>query len=110
MQPRSARWVTVLVAAMVTVSAACGGSAANGAGPQGSSATPGTTNAPAGTTTTSAPAPATPSPGCGKSTVAAVDAEKHTMTVDGAERYYLLTTPAAHDGHTPLPLVFDFHG
>jgi polyhydroxybutyrate depolymerase len=32
------------------------------------------------------------------------------MTIGGAERFYLLTTPAKHDGKTPIPLVVDFHG
>lgn len=32
------------------------------------------------------------------------------MTVAGADRFFLLTVPSAHDGRTPLPLVLDFHG
>ncbi len=32
------------------------------------------------------------------------------MTVAGEERIYFLTTPPAHDGTTPVPLVLDFHG
>lgn len=65
------------------------------------------------TTATSAPAAtgeAVPSAGCGASEVGAVEKDEHTLDVDGAERMYLLTTPEAHDGHTPLPLVLDFHG
>jgi polyhydroxybutyrate depolymerase len=66
------------------------------------------------TTVPAAPAKATgapkPSAGCGTSTVRALDAEKRTMDVGGTERFYLLTTPTAHDGTKPLPLVLDFHG
>jgi polyhydroxybutyrate depolymerase len=53
---------------------------------------------------------AVPSAGCGTSTARTEDAQRHTMTVSGQQRFYLLTVPAAHDGHTPLPLVLDFHG
>jgi polyhydroxybutyrate depolymerase len=54
--------------------------------------------------------PARPSPGCGHSTVGAVARERHTLTIAGEERWYLLTTPNAHDGTTPLPLVVELHG
>jgi polyhydroxybutyrate depolymerase len=53
---------------------------------------------------------AVPSPGCGASDAGAVDEERRTLTVAGAERLYLLTVPPAHDGRTPLPLLLDFHG
>jgi polyhydroxybutyrate depolymerase len=72
-----------------------------------------TTSAPEPTsTTTTAPGsgPAVPSAGCGTSTEKATDADRRTLTVDGEERWYLLTTPPAHDGKEPLPLVLDFHG
>ncbi len=36
--------------------------------------------------------------------------EERQLAVDGVERRYLLTVPTAHDGDTPLPVVFDFHG
>lgn len=49
-----------------------------------------------------------PSAGCGTSTVGEVTDERRTLP--DSERWYLLTTPAAHDGETPLPLVLDFHG
>jgi polyhydroxybutyrate depolymerase len=51
-----------------------------------------------------------PSPGCGVSQVGAVSKEQHTLDIDGTDRWFLLTTPTAHDGQTPLPLVLDFHG
>jgi polyhydroxybutyrate depolymerase len=51
-----------------------------------------------------------PSKGCGTSTAGASDQEQHNLTVAGVDRFYLLTTPAKHDGRTPLPLVVDFHG
>lgn len=50
------------------------------------------------------------SAGCGTSEVGAVEEERRTLEVGGVERWYLLTTPGAHDGETPLPLVLDFHG
>jgi polyhydroxybutyrate depolymerase len=89
----------------VLVLAACsddgGGRAASAAGGE------------ATTTITVAAAPSgapAPSPGCGPSKVGALDAQRRTITVAGEERFYLLTTPPAHDGRTPLPLVLDFHG
>jgi polyhydroxybutyrate depolymerase len=59
---------------------------------------------------TKAAGAARPSPGCGTSTVGALDKERRTMEIGADERFYLLTTPAGHDGRTPLPLVIDFHG
>jgi polyhydroxybutyrate depolymerase len=50
------------------------------------------------------------SAGCGTSEVGAVVEEERTLDVDGVARRYLLTTPEAHDGAAPLPLVLDFHG
>ncbi|MBI2705730.1 MAG: prolyl oligopeptidase family serine peptidase [Actinobacteria bacterium] len=93
------------------VATACSGAATTtGAESPGASvaaaAAPATTAAPA-VTPIGAPVP---SPGCGRSTQAATDLEKRTIPVGGAERWYLLTTPAKHDGKTPLPLVVDFHG
>ncbi len=65
-------------------------------------------------TAPSTPASATgapvPSKGCGTSTAGATDKEQHDLQVAGVDRFYLLTTPAAHDGKTPLPLVVDLHG
>lgn len=66
----------------------------------------------AGTDTDGEPAAATgepvPSAGCGTSTTGAVHQEKRTLA--DSDRWYLLTTPDAHDGETPLPLVLDIHG
>lgn len=54
--------------------------------------------------------PAVPSAGCGRSTVGALARERRTLTIAGEERWFLLTTPTAHDGTDPLPLVVEFHG
>lgn len=90
---------------VVAVSACSGGVSTNGAtGPAP------TTPATAAPSTTAAPPPAKPSPGCGTSTTRAVDKEQRNLDVNGTDRFYLLTTPAAHDGKTPLPLVVDLHG
>ena len=62
------------------------------------------------TTTTSAPVAASPSPGCGQPNTQQVARERRTISVGGEERWYLLTTPAAHDGTTPIPLVVELHG
>ena len=69
--------------------------------------------APTTTTTTEAPAPAypasvepAPSPGCGTSTVGELRRERREI----GDRWYLLSTPPAHDGETPLPLVVELHG
>ena len=50
------------------------------------------------------------SAGCGTSVAEPGVEVEHTLNVRGAERRYLLTTPSAHDGETPLPVVLDFHG
>jgi polyhydroxybutyrate depolymerase len=105
------------VAAMFII-VACGGTTADVATPPGptGSSTPAASTSSTGGPGSSAPATIVAtgkpvaSPGCGTSKVGAVEAEQHTLPIDGAERFYLLTTPAAHDGHTPLPLVLDFHG
>jgi len=56
------------------------------------------------------PAGAVPSAGCGVSTAGPDTEVRHDLEVDGLARWYLRTTPSAHDGTTPIPLVLDFHG
>jgi poly(3-hydroxybutyrate) depolymerase len=51
-----------------------------------------------------------PSPGCGASEAVAGVEQEVTLDIEGQSRRYLVTTPSAHDGETPLPLVLDFHG
>lgn len=51
-----------------------------------------------------------PSAGCSTSTQGPVVEERRTLTVNGNERWFLVTVPGAHDGTTPLPLVIDYHG
>src|SRR3954447_4147688 len=57
-----------------------------------------------------APTGAVPSAGCGVSTAGRETEVHHDLEVDGLARWYLRTTPSAHDGTTPIPLVLDFHG
>jgi polyhydroxybutyrate depolymerase len=115
------RAMAALAMVIVVAASACGGSATSVGTPAGSApgsagtspaATDGTTEAPSGTSAPGSPARSAPKPsaGCGTSKVRAVDAETHTLPINGTERFYLLTTPAAHDGAKPLPLVLDFHG
>jgi polyhydroxybutyrate depolymerase len=61
-----------------------------------------------GPTTTAEP-DIVPSAGCGQSTVAPGE-EQVNITSSGTERWYIRHVPAAHDGETPLPLVFDLPG
>jgi len=53
---------------------------------------------------------AVPSAGCGVSTATAATEVRHDIHVGDLDRWYLETTPSAHDGATPIPLVMDFHG
>lgn len=62
------------------------------------------TSAPEGEVASSDPVA---SDGCGTSRVEAVDVDRRDLD-DG--RHYLVTTPTAHDGETPIPLVVAFHG
>jgi polyhydroxybutyrate depolymerase len=61
-----------------------------------------------------ASAPAVPSAGCATATASSVTEERVDVAVTdpdtGENRWYLVTTPPANDGDTPLPLVLDFHG
>lgn len=92
---------TALVLAVAMLLAGCGGD--DDAEPV---AEPPTTT----TTTTPADIAPVPSAGCGTSTVGALARERRTMVVGAEERWYLLSTPPAHDGATPLPLVVELHG
>lgn len=105
----------VLVATLLVL-AACSGD--DGGNDDGSAAEPDVS-----TTTAESTAPETESPdatdpgpivqasaGCDAEPVAPVVDAERTLTVDDVARRYLITVPSAHDGETPLPVVFDFHG
>jgi polyhydroxybutyrate depolymerase len=55
-----------------------------------------------------------PSAGCGTASSVPVVLERREVSEldpeTGEPRWYLLSTPSAHDGATPVPLVVDFHG
>lgn len=51
-----------------------------------------------------------PSAGCGSSELGPGTHDGITLEHDGIERLYNLYLPEAHDGSTPVPLVFNFHG
>lgn len=55
-----------------------------------------------------------PSAGCATTDIRQVTAQRRDVDVDdpesGDKRWYLRSTPTAHDGITPLPLVVSFHG
>jgi polyhydroxybutyrate depolymerase len=95
--------LTALIAAIVLLGGACGGNGHDLAAPSSTTTS---------TTTVSYPdsVAARPSAGCGTSTVRRLHRERQTMQVAGEERYYLRSSPPAHDGTTPLPLVVDLHG
>lgn len=97
-----------MVAAMVVLAVGC----ASDDGGDGGAADPSADGA-AGDVTTDAGAEDTapvPSAGCGTSDADPGVEVERTLEIRGAERRYLLTTPSAHDGETPLPVVLDFHG
>jgi polyhydroxybutyrate depolymerase len=50
-----------------------------------------------------------PSAGCGSSVVAPGQ-QQVFLTSGGEQRWYLRRVPPAHDGATPVPVVFDYHG
>ncbi|HYO19312.1 MAG TPA: PHB depolymerase family esterase, partial [Dermatophilaceae bacterium] len=92
---------------LVLIAAACGGSDDSG-GSETTTTVRSTSST--GEEATTGPAEPVRSSGCGSSTTAAATEEKRSVDVAGTERDYLLTTPAQHDGTTPLPLVLDIHG
>ncbi len=60
---------------------------------------------------TALPAPAAQAPGCRAERPAARGVTEGSLTVDGLERSFLLSVPAAYDPAAgPLPLVFAYHG
>lgn len=110
--PKRRRMRAAAVLVGLLTAAGCASSGANAgtaAAPDTSPATSGASTAAPPTTPPGSGAPV-PSKGCGTSTQGAIDKERRTVAVGGAERWYLLTTPTKHDGKTPLPLVVDFHG
>jgi polyhydroxybutyrate depolymerase len=101
---RNTRLLAILVLSAALALASCTSSGRKASAPNNSASTAPTTTIPAGN------GPAVASPGCGTSKVRALEKDDRTIQVDGQSREYLLTTPPAHDGKTPLPLVLDFHG
>ena len=109
---------TAVAISSLVLLASCGGSGGSGGSSEGADndPTPSSTTAPATQETkTDAVGPgevatgeAVASAGCGRTEVRSVVEEK--TFVDDSDRWYLLTTPLAHDGETPVPLVLDFHG
>lgn len=108
-----------LVAVLALGVAACSSEGSDagdgGADEPAAETTTSTAEAPEAPETTDAAAPgdvATAEPvasaGCGTSEVGSVVEEKQFL--DDSQRWFLLTTPTEHDGETPIPLVFDFHG
>ncbi|MDZ7678228.1 MAG: PHB depolymerase family esterase [Acidimicrobiales bacterium] len=98
--------ISAALVAVILLLAACAGDDGDGNDDDGSAAEP---DAP--TTEPTEPEPVShASPGCGTDADAPVVEEERTLTVDDVERRYLLTVPSAHDGETPRPVVFDFHG
>jgi poly(3-hydroxybutyrate) depolymerase len=59
-------------------------------------------------TPTSTATPAQPTMGCGSEP--ALASGENTLTVDGAERTFLVDLPAGYDSSKAYPLVFAFHG
>lgn len=102
--------VGVFIAAVLMVAACSADGDGDGGNPDGD---PGTSTTVAETTE---PETAEPdaiergSAGCGAEPVSPVIEAERTLTVDDVARRYLVTVPSAHDGETPLPVMFDFHG
>ena len=53
---------------------------------------------------------ARPSPGCTAPTRSEVTLARRTVTVDGTQRWFLISTPPGASATRPTPVVFDFHG
>ena len=97
--------------ATMLVAAACGGSSDSSAD-DSSGDDPTTTTAPTALTAAApgevAEADPVPSGGCGSSVIGTVSDEQTYL--DDSDRSFQLWTPPEHDGDTPVPIVFDFHG
>ncbi len=111
----SAVSISSILVALLLVLAACAGDNAENGDDDGAAAEPETPTTepepePESTETTEPEPVAHPSPGCEADPEATVVEEERTLTVDDVERRYLLTVPSAHDGETPLPVVFSSHG
>jgi polyhydroxybutyrate depolymerase len=114
-RPRTAPLALALVAAATLLLGACAGSSSDGGGASDDASTsadetttttePVVDAAPAGEVATGEPVA---SAGCGRTRVRS-DVLVKTF-LDDSDRWFLLTTPLAHDGTTPLPLVIDLHG
>jgi polyhydroxybutyrate depolymerase len=91
----SGRW-TVTVLAMGLLASAC----AHASNPTGVAVR--ATGAPGLT--------ARPSSGCSSAQPTKLTLSKKTLTIVGASRWYLESTPAPSSKNRPLPVVFDFHG
>ncbi len=93
------------VIAMIVTPAACSSSSSHNAATAANGDSNGTT-----TVTAAATGAPRPSPGCAKTSGAAVETERRTISVGGQERFYYLTVPGTAGTHQPMPLVLDFHG
>jgi len=110
---RRHRLATVAAVMVITVAVLAGCSTGSDTGADTASAddTSATT-----TPVVADPASAAPVPSAGCDTAAAVTVTEERREVSiadpdsGDNRWYLVTTPPANDGTTPLPLVLDFHG
>ena len=101
--------LTALCASVAMLCVACGGSGDAAPSPAAPTSTS-TAAATPPTTAPVAPVAAAPSAACTSASGGSTLNERRTVEVNGNERWYLLSTPPANDGRTPLPLVLDFHG
>jgi len=99
MGEHAARRRTLVAAAVLSIGAgACSSAATQKSSPP--------TKAAAGAIGTGAPLP---SAGCSSPAPVSVTELRQNVTVDGSQRWYLLTTPPTHKGDA-LPVVVDLHG
>jgi len=109
--PRTATTVRAFLAAALTLTAVNCGST-TGQAPQTGAPAPNATTAPAQQTTTTIPG-ARPSPGCQETattgTTAPAGPVERTLTVDGVERTYLVSTKGT-TRNVPAPVITLLHG